>query len=292
MIEVTSKTPQLAKAGDPETIPERYRVMEVKYDGHRILAQVDSSRNVHLYARTGVEKSGHTPNITEALAGLPPSTLLDGEIVQLNDGGDDWSSVQSVLGSSSVVTRELTYVVFDVLEFDGHDVRGLTLADRRVVLERIFAGLIDGGDVILAQWLPYEPEAVEAIIAKGWEGVIVKDTRARYASGKRGHGWLKIKATATEDVVIMGATDGKGQFQGQVGALVFGQHFAGRLTECGQCSGMDFAERALFTRMRDAGTLAGTVIEVQHMGKMPSGGWRHPQFRRVRTDKQAHECMA
>ncbi len=44
--------------------------------------------------------------------------------------------------------------------------------------------------------------------------------------------------------------------------------------------------------MHNAGTLAGTVIEVRHMGKHPTGGWKSPQFKRVRTDKLAAECVA
>jgi ATP-dependent DNA ligase len=54
--------------------------------------------------------------------------------------------------------------------------------------------------VQLIPQLPYTAEAVEQLIANGWEGAIVKEPRAKYASGRRGHGWLKIKATQSDDL--------------------------------------------------------------------------------------------
>jgi ATP-dependent DNA ligase len=34
----------------------------------------------------------------------------------------------------------------------------------------------------------------------------------------------------------------------------------------------------------------GSVIEIKHMGQMPSGAYRHPQFKRKRDDKDPNEC--
>jgi hypothetical protein len=34
----------------------------------------------------------------------------------------------------------------------------------------------------------------------------------------------------------------------------------------------------------------GAVIEIKHMGQMPTGGYRHPQFAKRRDDKPAGEC--
>ena len=36
--------------------------------------------------------------------------------------------------------------------------------------------------------------------------------------------------------------------------------------------------------------LTGMVIEVSYMTRMPGGKLRHPQFKRIRTDKTAEEC--
>ncbi len=289
-MKITSKTPQLAKSGDPDLIPGA--LMEPKYDGHRILAHVDGLGNVRLYARTGADKSGHCPNIEDALRILPPNTVVDGEICKLTTEGNDWSAVQTVLGSSSKVTNDLTYVVFDVLELGGYDVRDQGLIWRRGLAEAVVAACASDA-VQLTPQVPYSAEAVQALIEAGWEGAIVKDPRAKYASGQRGKGWVKIKAVDTVDVIVTGTTAGQGKYAGLLGALTFGLVGPdGQLVEVGRCSGMTDAERERFTALHAEGKLVGTVIEIAHMGKLASGSYRHPQFKRVRTDKTPDECLA
>ncbi len=290
----------LAKAGDPETIPGA--LAETKLDGHRMVAFVNSD-GVKMYARSGVDKTGKLPAIERELYDLiPAGTILDGEVVHLDDKGGEWGKVQNVLGAGSRTSSTLTYVIFDVLQIMGEDVRKYTLANRRWCLEQLFdrAENDELNHIELVEQVPYTPEFVADLLARGFEGAIVKDPNGQYRSGSRD--WVKIKATETVDVVVMGATDGKGKFDGQVGALIFGEYVPRSdlnelaigidLVERGQCSGMTDAERLAFGVMRDRGTLRGTVIEVQHMGKMPTGGWRHPQFKRIRTDKRPEECVA
>jgi bifunctional non-homologous end joining protein LigD len=291
----------LASAGDPESIPGA--LMETKYDGHRMLA-FHTAEGVRMYARSGADKTGKLPAIERWIAeNTTPGTILDGEVIAPDAKGGDWAKVQNVLGASTRQSTTLQYVVFDLLAIMGEDVRTYTLAQRRLLLETLWETVDDTEPepVRLAVQMPYEARHVATMIAAGFEGAIVKDPRGTYRSGKRD--WVKIKATETEDVVVIGATAGKGKYEGQVGALIFGQYVDGHLKEIGQCSGMTDAERAEFTRLSltvpwfwDAefdgapNALAGRVIEVQHMGRMPSGGWRHPQFLRLRDDKPAKEC--
>lgn len=303
MIEMHPKLCQLAKAGDPDAVPGA--VAEIKLDGHRMLAFVGEN-GVRMYARSGVDKSGKLPAIERELAEFfPAGSILDGEVVHLDAKGGDWGKVQNVLGAGSRQSTSLTFVAFDLLSLMGEDIRGYTLASRRMLLETLF-GQDDYSPehVALIEQVPYTPEFVADLLARGFEGAIVKDPNGSYRSGSRD--WCKIKATATEDVVVMGAVEGKGKFAGQVGALIFGTHVRRtnetadggdlfELVEVGQCSGMTDAQRESFTRRVDgqyAGTnMLGEVIEVQHMGKMPTGGWRHPQFKRHRTDKAATDCF-
>lgn len=295
MIEMHPKLAMLAKAGDPDSIEGA--VMEPKLDGHRVLAFIDSD-GVRLYARTGVDKTAKLPTIAAALRTLPVGTILDGEVIAWNRTGGDWSSVQSVLGADDGRSDEaLVYVVFDALALAGEDVMLNPLHVRRAYLEMLFPEA--RGPLELIKQDPYDAVVMGDLIADGWEGVIVKSIHGTYQPGRRG--WIKVKATHTEDVVVMGATEGKGRFAGQIGALIFGQYVMEddhvcTLVEKGQCSGMDDAERIDFTARRDGKPgmtpLVGMVIEVSHMGKMPSGGWRHPQFKRIRTDKLATDCVA
>lgn len=295
MIAMHPKLAMLArplKAG--EDIPADC-VMEPKLDGHRVLAFIGAD-GVRLYAQTGVDKTVKLPRIAAALRTLPVGTILDGEVVAPNGTGGDWSGVQRVLGSDDGRSADhLAYVVFDALAVCGEDVMLNPLHVRRAYLEAMH---LDVSDCIrLIDQFPYDPGTIGMMVDEGWEGVIVKSIHGTYQPGKRG--WIKVKATHTEDVVVMGATEGKGKYAGQIGALIFGQYVYGGkdsnengvLTEMGQCSGMDDETRLMFTGMNLFDTLTGTVIEVSHMGRMPSGGWRHPQYKRIRTDKLPEECV-
>ena len=59
---------------------------EVKFDGYRCLAGRDST-GVTLWSRRGNLFTKQFPHIAQACEGLPPGTLLDGEIVALDVTG-------------------------------------------------------------------------------------------------------------------------------------------------------------------------------------------------------------
>lgn len=250
-------------------------VLEPKYDGHRHIATVTDGK-VRMFARSGVEKTGKLPLVEAALSRLP-DCVLDGEVI----APTGWGRVQEILGAQSRTATDLSFVVFDVLEVMGTDVRSRPQTERREMLELIVKHFEDDDPITISPQLPFSEETVNEYISAGWEGMIAKRPNASYQSGKRSPDWVKFKNVETEDVVVIGTTEGKGKFQGLIGALIFAQDGV----EKGQCSGMDDATRIKFSKMRDEGTLNGLVIEVAHMGVMPTGGWRHPQFKRIRRDK-------
>lgn len=273
-------------------------VMEMKMDGIRLLAHVTDT-GVEFWTRSGKSATGKLPHVAGDLAHLPADTWLDGEIVALQireDGSVEhrWGTAQSVMGSNpdraARMAHVLTYVVFDVLAIGGTDARSLPLSKRRGLLEQMFAGSEFKACSLIPQMAACD-DAAAAIIAAGFEGCIVKRLSSPYASGQRGAGWYKLKAVHTEDVIVTGLPlDGQGKFDGQVGAVVFSQIVDGVLVEMGRCSGMDDATRLDLSRNREA--WMGRVIEVRHMGVMPTGGWRHPVWVRTRDDKLASECIA
>lgn len=275
--------PHLADSGDPATLGSD-AVMEPKLDGHRAIAVIDKSQGtpVRIYARSGVDKTHLLSRITFHLQDFPDRTILDGEIVDPDKG---WSGVQSVLGSNGADSSRLEYVVFDVIQMYGEDVTGEPLRDRRKLLEAMFERLIVFG-VRLIEQEPYTPERVAEFIDFGFEGAVIKSPESRYCPGKRGRGWIKVKFRESVDVVCTGAIEGKGSFAGLVGALTFANGAGGT----GQCSGMTLAERRQFTEWWNDGTLIGRVLEIEHYGKLASGSYRHPQFKRLRTDKTWRDC--
>ena len=271
-------------------------VLEPKYDGIRLLLHITED-GVLTYARSGKSKTGKLPAIdAELLANLPAGTWLDAEAVAFNaDGSQDWGGAQSCLGSgvtkAALKSGTIRLVVFDLLAHGGLDARSLPLRQRRELLEAIFAqGTFSL--VQLSPWMPATAESHEANLEAGFEGSMVKHLDASYQSGKRVRTSVKLKATDTVDAVITGfkpaAPDSWIAKAGMIGAIEFTHYTDGQPIQ-GRCSGMDSAERRAIT---DAGAaLVGTVIEISYMTRMPSGTLRHPQFKRLRTDKTAAECQ-
>ncbi len=74
-------------------------VYEIKFDGYRFLARIDSGR-VRLLTRSGQDWTAKLPAVATALLHLPvTSAWLDGEIVALSeDGIPDFSKLQNAFG--------------------------------------------------------------------------------------------------------------------------------------------------------------------------------------------------
>lgn len=87
--------------------------------------------------------------------------------------------------------------------------------------------------------------------------------------------WLKLKPYNTCELELIGYTDGRGKYVGQIGALV--------LTGGVKCSGMDDATRKMFTR--DRFKYLGMRVEVAYEKVIRgTNGLRHPRFIKLRED--------
>lgn len=288
--------------------------MEPKYDGFRMLANVEEQ--VTIYSRTHKTQEGKLPWIEEELRDLlPPGTVVDGEMVAFarNEDGtirNNFDFVQGVLNSLPERARSLQedlyplkYYIFDLLWQEGSSVVSLPLAERRKRLYAYFKarGKSPESLVRLVPVFACTQEEHDRLVALGYEGSVIKDRAKPYVPGKRGHGWFKIKRQPTIEAIITGFDPGVGKFKDLFGAVRFGQyqtlrtgHKDGRVTEKttlverGACSGMDDATRAWMHEHQEA--LIGKVIEVSHFGLMPGGvRFRHPQFVRMRDDKRPED---
>ena len=82
------------------------------------------------------------------------------------------------------------YIVFDVLELNGRDLRPQALSARHGVLER----LINHHSMIFParRLSPNGFKAWEEAVARGYEGIVAKDPESPYVAG-RTLKWLKVK---------------------------------------------------------------------------------------------------
>src|SRR5690242_8606341 len=100
---------------------------ELKLDGFRAVAFKSSGR-VFLRSRNDKDLNGHYPAVVKALGSLPDETVIDGEVVALDESGRP--SFNALQNYGSTVTPVLLYV-FDVMVLEGVDITREALSRRR-----------------------------------------------------------------------------------------------------------------------------------------------------------------
>jgi DNA ligase D-like protein (predicted ligase) len=198
-----------------DTLPDDVARWEyqLKFDGYRALA-FKSGGSIHLRSRNDNDFSRRYPAVVTGLAKLPNDTVIDGEIIALDDDGrPSFSRLQNHGGSSPVL-----YFVFDVMILAGRNVMRETLDARRALLERrVLPRLTE--PVRYAAPLDASLEVlVESVKAQGLEGLVAKRRDSRYESGLRSGAWLKMRINRGQEFVIGGYTVGARTFD----ALVVG----------------------------------------------------------------------
>lgn len=207
---------------------EQEVILERKIDGIRIQAHKRGDE-VRLFTRSLDEITDRLPEVVDVVAGLPAgSAVLDGETVALRpDGRPEPFQVTGSRTASSTdparlrATTPLTTSFFDVLHLDGVDLLDLPLTHR---LERLDALLPDA--VRIERTRTADPVAAQEFFAAqveaGHEGVVVKDPASRYAAGRRGAGWVKVKPRHTLDLVVLAVEWGSGRRRGLLSNIHLG----------------------------------------------------------------------
>ncbi len=299
--EMNRYRPMKASSASSELLDEveddpNYGIGE-KYDGFRTLLYIEDDGSIRLFNQSGTEQTANVPGITgiKILDKGLYGTVLDGEGI----GSDRRiESTKSVFGSSPEYAIEwqkqhgnAQYKAFDILKYGRTEVIESTLRERRILLTDVILTLRARGikDIDIETLVTTNKRIFfERIVAAGGEGVMVKDLNAQYHPGMRSNGWTKVKRVDSWDTVIVGFTEGKGKYEGVIGAIRYGFMENGVLKEAGKSSGMTDAYRAMFAS--DPASYIGRVAEIegQEIGK--NGAIRFPRFLRLRTDKLPEEC--
>ena len=216
--------PMLAKLTDDTTFADDRYLWEIKYDGARCIAQ--TGPEARIWSRSGREMTGNFPEL-EIRTALP--AILDGEIVSCDETGKSiFNRIQHRTTRENHVQwaaqeYPCKYEVFDIIEADGHDLKGLPLLARKDILSKY---LIPTHNVHPASFVEDGAKLFAEMEQKRWEGVIGKAKTGKYLPGKRE--WLKVKVGLKEFFYICGYTHGTGWRVSTFGALVLG-----KLTEKG-----------------------------------------------------------
>jgi ATP-dependent DNA ligase len=105
---------------------------ELKLDGYRLQA-AKADGKVTLYSRRGNDLTKRFDYVAEALLSLPDDTVIDGELVAMDEQGmPSFNLLQNFRSAASHVT----YYAFDIMIHEGKSVMELPLVQRRAILAR------------------------------------------------------------------------------------------------------------------------------------------------------------
>ena len=279
-------------------------VFEDKYDGFRMIATIERGE-VTLYSRNGKIISQSYVEVAKALQGIKGAAVVDGELVAIgNDGFAHFQLLQNARRNRA----KLRYYVFDLMFYDGRDLRALPLIERKKRLKTILPKhkmiAFSRHRANFGSKFFYEAER------NGLEGIMAKRADSQYLSGARTTDWLKIKTSKRQEVVIAGFTapkrtrpffgalvlalrEGKDwRFIGHVGAGFSYQtlkELHGKLIKL-KAAQSPFPKKvraeALTTWVRPR-----LVAEVKFSEWTSSGEMRHPVYLGLRTDKAPEDVV-
>jgi DNA ligase D-like protein (predicted ligase) len=174
---------------------------EIKLDGYRLEA-VKTKGKVKVYSRRKTvlnEKFGY---IADALEKLPDETILDGELVAMDD--EDRSNFNLLQNFKSAQLR-IHYYAFDVLMHKGKLLTAEPLEKRREILAKI---LPRNDHVSLSAVGTSPSQMLEFVKEHGLEGIIAKRADSPYEPGRRSGLWSKYRINLGQEFVVGGYTPG------------------------------------------------------------------------------------
>ena len=100
---------------------------QLKFDGYRAIA-FKTGGKIHLRSRNDNDFSIRYSGVVKGLAKLPDETVIDGEVIAVDEDGRPSFNILQNYGSSEA---PVFYFVFDVMVLAGRDVMREPLAVRR-----------------------------------------------------------------------------------------------------------------------------------------------------------------
>ncbi|RJQ37541.1 ATP-dependent DNA ligase [Candidatus Parcubacteria bacterium] len=229
--------------------------VEQKLDGIRTQVHVwrdRGTKRVELFSRNLENITAMFPEIVAAAERLNVrDAILDGEAIGYNPRTNTFAPFQETVQRKrkhdvAAFSKKIPIAVFvfDILYRNGESLLARPFRERRRELEKLLPRPVGAMHLAGAEETDVlEPiqRALDASIAAGLEGLVVKNMEAPYEAGKRGFHWIKIKGASalaslrggavkastqlldTVDTVVMGIYRGRGKrAKFGVGGLLLG----------------------------------------------------------------------
>lgn len=203
-------------------------LIEMKYDGFRMLINKDKNEKIKIFTRRLDEVTTQFPEVVEYIQEniSGKSFILDTEAVGYNPKTKKYVPFQDI---SQRIKRKydieklreklpVEINVFDILYCDGESYLEKSLEERRKKLEKIVKNKdkkIRVSEAIKTSDIKEAQKFYDKALEMGEEGVMMKNLESKYQPGNRvGHG-IKIKPEENEfDLAITGAEYGTGKRTG------------------------------------------------------------------------------
>lgn len=310
----TKVKPMLATLVD-EPVDSDEWLYEIKWDGYRAVSFIKGDR-VEIKSRNDKSFTDKYPPIVDALKNQNIDAVVDGEIVVIDEKG--MAKFGSLQNWKDEEDGELLYYIFDILWYNGHDLKALELTDRKKILKGVFVE--DDIIKISKDFLVDGTEFLAAAEKMGLEGIMAKRKDSTYETGRRSPNWLKIKVNKRQEVIICGYTKNEDTSK-PFSALLAGVHENGKLVYKGKI-GTGFSIQTQKDMLKEFGPLEvktapfndmpdvnkptryrgpvkaaitwlkpKLICEVSFTEFTDEGLMRHPSFKGMREDKNAKDVV-
>ena len=295
--------PMLAVEGKGSDLDSHGYEASRKYDGRRTIP-IKCSDKIMLRGRSWANDCAQEfPEIVRELQTIQGNYVLDSELCFFEKGTD-----KEVFNPENKPRYDAKLMVFDILYDDDECLKNEPYEERQRRLRQIISPSLKHVDVVETV-TQGKRRFYRSILAKGGEGVVLKERRSHYLEGKRGSEWLKVKEWKTDEAVVVGVTVGEGKRSGTFGSLVLAKRGRdGRWHYVGSASGFSDEEgkrllAELSASRRSVPPLPARdvnravkfwvdprmVVEVKYFQKSPDGVYRFPDYLRRRDDKKPEE---
>ncbi|MGB7340298.1 MAG: ATP-dependent DNA ligase [Phototrophicaceae bacterium] len=209
---------------DPQTVLGDMQNWQIEWKWDGIRAQlIRREDETFLWTRGEDLVNNKYPEITNASEKLPNGCVIDGELLAWKDGKVlPFAQLQRRIGRKKVSKKILQDIpvillAYDLLEFNGEDIREQAIKDRREILETIITGIGDEHFLIselLNNQLTWgdldtiRQESRDRMV----EGFMLKRLDSPYRVGRVRGDWWKWKVDPyTIDAVLLYAQKGSGK---------------------------------------------------------------------------------
>ena len=289
-------------------------IWEVKIDGYRAIA-VKSDATVNLFSRTKKSFNGKFPCVRDALADLPSGTVVDGEVVAIDETGrPNFNLLQSFRTSAN----QIQYYVFDLICLRNRDTTKLPLIERRKLLKTVS---FKDKRIKIIDFVEAGPdELLRAVREQKLEGIVGKRKDSLYEPGKRTGAWIKNRVNRRQEFVVGGYFPGPNGFD----SLIVGYYHDDKLMYVARTRNgfVPASRRHVFSKLKPLVTencpfanlpdkrrsrfgeelntekmkkavwlKPEVVVEIEFLEWTEADRLRHSTFVRLREDKVAREVV-